>query len=185
LFRVLVKEREQLSSGNVGGLESKIGPQVVEKALVEVYAQELANLFPRLIKRAGAMALLPTSVAPSERVQFYLREASKCFVYGRFVASLILCRVALEEGIRDLLKRLGLQADFAGFSALKGEGDLARMIRFGENRPIHGVLWGTATMVRQKANPAAHGTAPTAEDCRICFENTRSLLKQLYSVRAQ
>jgi len=52
--------------------------------------------------------------APVE-VQTYLREASKCFIYGQFIACLIVCRSAIDFALRECLSRGGRKRDLERF----------------------------------------------------------------------
>ncbi len=180
--KVFVGERERLSSEMMEAVESGALPEATEAALVATYAQEVAELFPQLIERATTLAILPATSKPPKQVQHYLAEATKCFIYGRFISSLVMCRGALEEGIRDLLDRLVLQEEFQRFPSKPREGELSRMIRFCDTRPIAGVSWGDADQVRRQANDAAHGSPPDPAKCRSLFEDTRSVLLQIYSL---
>ena len=57
--------------------------------------------------RAGIAALKPVLAGqvPSAEVSLYLREATRCYLYGFFQGSTALCRAALEAGINELLQR--------------------------------------------------------------------------------
>lgn len=180
--KIFVGERERLSSEIMEAIESGAIPEATEAALVGTYAREVAELFPKLIERAAALSILAATSKPPKQVQHYLEEATKCFVYGRFISSLVMCRGALEEGIRDLIDRLGLQDEFDRFPRKQSEGELSRMIRYCDVRPISGVSWGDADQVRRQANNAAHGNPPQSQKCRSLFEDTRSVLLQIYSL---
>ena len=44
-------------------------------------------------------------VIPAKEVTVYLREGTRCFIYGFFQASIALCRAALEAGLNDHFQR--------------------------------------------------------------------------------
>lgn len=182
IHKVIVGERERLSSEDMDRIQSAALPEALKVGLVATYAREVADLFPLLIERAASLAVLPATTKPPAQVQSYLTEATKCFVYGRFISSLIVCRGALEEGIRDLIDRLGLAEEFDHFPRKPGEGELSRMMRFCDTKPVLGVSWGDADRIRREANNAAHGTPPEPNKCRTLFEDTRSVLLQIYSL---
>ena len=46
-----------------------------------------------------------TEGVPGQEVKIYLREASRCFIYGFFQASIALSRAALEAGLNDHLRK--------------------------------------------------------------------------------
>src|SRR2546422_611475 len=180
--KVFVGERERLSSEAMGRIESGTLPEAVEVMLVATYAREVADLFPQLIERAALLSVLPVTSEPPQQVQYYLQEASKCFIYARFISSLVMCRVALEEGIRDLIDKLGLDGEFRSYPVKSSEGELSRMIRFCKWRPILGVSWDDADQIRREANNAVHGNPPEPNNCRLFFETTRSVLLQIYNL---
>jgi hypothetical protein len=180
--KAFIGERERLSSERVKKIESMVLPEAHEAALVSIYAREVAELFPQLIERAGKLSVLAATAKPPQLVQYYVVEATKCFIYGRFISSLVMCRGALEESGRELIDRLGLANEYDRFPRRSKEGELSRMIRFCDEKPILGVSWGTAHEIRRKANDAAHGNPPNTETCRRVFEDTRSVLLQIYSL---
>ncbi|GEM_PF-6524358 len=179
--RILIGEREGISSEIVDRVLRNAIPEAIEVALVQVYAREMANLFPQLVERAAKLAVLAATSKPPREVQCYLAEATKCYLYGRFISCLIVCRGALEEAVSDLLERRGLRQEFNHVSNFGG-GELARMIRFAKGKPIPGISWDEADNIRKSANKAAHGQAPSEEQCRSLFEDTRSVLLQIYTL---
>jgi hypothetical protein len=67
------------------------------------YAQELVKMLRRL--RDVTYDLSPPGVlgrAPEE-VLFYLRQATRCFMYGLFEASVAICRACLDEALKKSL----------------------------------------------------------------------------------
>lgn len=59
------------------------------------YAQEFAQLFPNVVQRAGSLEEL-------EAVDPQLNEASRCFLYGFFKATVLLSAGALEGCLRKI-----------------------------------------------------------------------------------
>lgn len=91
--RIFVKEREGLTSGfgsqTLAYIESHALPEATAVAIVSHYAEELSRLFPKIIRRAEQLNVLPTEERAPIEVQTYLKEASKCYMYGQFIACLI------------------------------------------------------------------------------------------------
>jgi hypothetical protein len=181
--KVIVSAREGLSPENLAKIEAGALPEAVEAANLGYYAAEIANLFPRLVKRASQVPLALSRLHVPPGVQQYVIEASKCFIYGRFLACLVVCRTALEVGYKDLILRRGKQMEFARFASSEGEGELARMIRFVKatlaDFPSERCV--DADEVRVSANRVAHGSPVSPEDCRGLFQRTRGVLEALYS----
>jgi len=61
---------------------------------VQVMRTRFLNLCPVLV-----------GVIPSREVAVYLREATRCYIYGFFQATIALCRAALEAGLNEHLER--------------------------------------------------------------------------------
>ncbi len=145
------------------------------------YATQIAKLFPKMVRRAETLRALPASAAVPAQVQQYLREASKCYVLGRFVACLLVCRSAIEFGLRDFLVRGGKGPELESLHAERGD-TLFAMIRLA--RTLRWTLQPTlddADEVRRIAKDAVHQTAPDPEICKELFIKMRGVLKELYS----
>ena len=84
--RLVVKGREGISGRQsfVRGDRTEGNSEAVSVAVVTHYAVEISNLFPRLIRRAEQLRILPAEVRVPAIVERYLEEASKCYLYGCF-----------------------------------------------------------------------------------------------------
>jgi hypothetical protein len=160
-----------VSSQQMAEVENALIPEFQQNMTVINYADEIAALFPRVVKRAGALRILNADEEAPLPVQKYLAEASQCYIYGRHLACLIVCRSAIEFSLRERLGRDDLE--------------LEELITLGK-RQLHWTLGSTlddATCVRKAANRAVHERPPEDEVCREMFERTRGVLRELYSVR--
>jgi len=143
------------------------------------YAKEIRNLFPKIVRRAGSLRLLPAAKEVPEYVCRCLIEASRCYIYGRFLASLFLCRSALEESVKDVLRKKGYEKDMA---AMKDEG-LKGILRLARDKGLMDeALHNQADDIRALANQAIHGNKlPTDDECKNAFDLTRGILQHLYA----
>ena len=178
---LLIKEREGFSSPVMRAVEATLdteSPVVLPLFTARNYAKEMRNLFPKMIRRAGSLRLLRTAKEVPQYVRRYMIEASRCYVYGHFLASLFLCRSAMEEAVEDRLGKKGYAKEMAAIKEehLKGILRLAR-----DKNIIDETTHNQADYVRVLANQAIHGNSlPMDDGCKNAFDVTRGILQFLY-----
>jgi hypothetical protein len=69
------------------------------------YSREVVGSLGGIVRRFMRLAPVLIGIAPSEEVRLYLREATRCYIYGFFEASIVLSRAALEAALNHYLKR--------------------------------------------------------------------------------
>jgi hypothetical protein len=74
-------------------------------AVDEHYSREAVGNIRKSVSRFLKLSPVLVGTVPSSEVNVYLREATRCYIYGFFQASIALCRAALEAGLNELLKR--------------------------------------------------------------------------------
>jgi len=179
---LIIKEREGLSSPFGRDVETRLEtelPVALPLFTARKYAKEVRNLFPKIVRRAGSLRLLPAAKEVPDYVCRCLIEASRCYVYGHFLASLFLCRSALGESVEDVLRNKGYEKDIA---AMKDEGlkGILRLAR--DNGLMDEALYNQADDIRALANQAIHGNKlPTDDECKNAFYLTRGILQHLYA----
>ena len=152
------------------------------------YALELVDMLKRL--RETTFDFSPPGIlgrAPDE-VIFYLRQATRCFLYGLFEASVALARACVEEALKARLESCG-----AGIAALmketkktaKGEsrGELERLISVAATIEIlDGPSKFAAHRIRQHGNKVLHGR-PLLEEAsaRQNLDDLRVVLDRLFA----
>jgi hypothetical protein len=183
--RLVVKGREGISGSNdsLAAIEQKAIPEAVSVAVVTHYAVELSNLFPRLIRRAEQLRILPAEVRVPAIVERYLEEASKCYLYGCFIGCVVVCRSAIEFSLRERLTKWGQES---ALNALRQDRNdsLWNMIQLARS-VLPYTLRATLTdadKVRVAAKDAVHMSEPQIEVCKETFIRTRGVLAELYSV---
>jgi hypothetical protein len=150
--------------------------------VTDFYAAWLGKRYPAMIDRAEKLNAIPAREKVSEAVQRYLIEASKCYIFGQYIACLLVCRSALIFSLEDYLIREGKQPDL---DALRANQDyavgplirLARSLNKWRMKPTFDDAWE----VGKQANAAVHVGAPGPELCRDLFIKTRGVLKELYA----
>jgi len=181
--RLMTKGRERISTASHAAIESKALPEALSVATVAHYSQEVANLFPRLIHRAETLRVLAAQNMAPPSVQNYLEEASKCYLYGRFIACLIVCRSAIEFALRERLTAFGKESELVKMKYAR-EDSLKNIILV--CRPIFPRTFkptlDDADQVRREASNAVHNMEPSAETCKQMFIKTRGILSELYDL---
>jgi hypothetical protein len=69
------------------------------------YSREAVRNIRGIVDRFMQLAHVPAGVVPSHEVSAYLREATRCYLYGFSQASIALSRAAMEAGLNEYLKR--------------------------------------------------------------------------------
>ena len=181
--KIFVRGREGLGSESLATLESKALPEAISVSLVSQYADEIARVFPKLIRRAEQLRVLATEETAPAEVEVYLQEASKCYIYGRFIACLIVCRSAIEFALRERFVKLGKNAQLAALQQNRQDSlanviSLARSVLPSRSQQT----LDDADEVRRKAKDAVHKGPPLPEVCKEMFIKTRGILREFYSL---
>ena len=116
---LLITDHETLSSNAGSQIEDAIQihrPHALPMFTERKYARELVSLFPNVVSRAQALQLLPAAEKAHRNVLAFLKEASRCFIYGQSLASIFLCRSAIEAAFEDRLIKDGHGKEVAEIS---------------------------------------------------------------------
>lgn len=176
---LIVEQREGFSSLGAREMESAIDSssgEFLSLYVVRKYAQELKEAFPRMVERAQFLRLVPASKNVPNHVRRHLEEASRCYVYGNFLASLLLCRAAIEAATKDRLRARGFARDLIDLATLEAVLRLA----FDKN-VMDEATWQASEHVRKRANKGLHSAGlPDEHDCMHAYNLTRGILQHLY-----
>jgi hypothetical protein len=183
LQHVVAKGREGVSVDWLARLESDANPEAVSVGVVAHYANEIAHLFPKIIRRAERLRIIPIHEKAPPDVQRYIEEASKCYIYGRFVACLIVCRSAVEFALRERLLSKGQEPALRAMRNQKNDSlwgliQLARSVFSKELKPT----LDDSDEIRRAARDAVHVAEPPQDVCKEMFIKTRGVLGELYSL---
>jgi len=117
--------RERLQQGDPEACEALIKKWDHDHDRVtDYYAILIGSRFSRMVDRAEKLNAIPARVRVPDAVQVYLTEASRCYVFGQFVACLVVCRAAIEFTLGDCLIRNGKREELESLE-IKGEDGLA------------------------------------------------------------
>ena len=161
-------------------MESAVGwslPNVFSLYVVRKYAAEFKELFPQMIERAGCLQLIPAAKNVPDHIRRYLEEASRCFIYGHSLGSLLVCRSAIEAAAKDRLREKGYARELRE----KGDSLMSILDLALEKGLMDKTMCTLAHDVRRMAGKAAHPeTIPDEGHCKWAFDATRGILQQLY-----
>jgi hypothetical protein len=111
-----------------------------------------------------------TGLAPASVVS-YLRESTRCWLYGFHGASVALSRACLEDALKARLP--------AGDRATS---ELKTLIEAANRRQLlDDCMAEVAHTVRKAANKFLHGQNITEKDSRETLDATRSIVEQVFS----
>lgn len=131
------------------------------------YAFELVKTLARLNKKTFSLDAPPIrGIAPASVVS-YLREGTRCWLFGFHGASVALSRACLEEALKARLS----EAD-----TLEALIEAAR-----RDRILDDCMAQVAHTVRKNANNFLHGQDITERESRETLDATRSLVEQILS----
>lgn len=68
------------------------------------YSRDAVERVPRIVTRLLQLSPVLVRTNPNKEVNAYLREATRCFLYGFHAASVALSRAALEHALNDRIK---------------------------------------------------------------------------------
>ena len=177
---LVVEGREGFSSPVVQEMESAVDTSprdFLALYVVRKYAKELKENFPHVVERAQLLRVVPASKNVPNHVREYLEETSRCFIYGHFLASLLVCRSAIEAAVKDRLRDKGYARELR-----EKEDSLMSILDLAlEKGLMDKTVCGVAQDIRKMAGKAAHPeTVPDEGCCKWAFDATRGVLQHLY-----
>jgi len=154
----------------------------VSDEIADHYAMRLARRFPKMVGRLEMLKALPAGQHVPLEVQEYLGEATNCFIHGQYIACLLVCRSAIEFGLRHQLEKAGFQKEVALLGKMQ-RGGLGGLIELGKEKLpwVLGKTLGTAGVVKEEADAAVHRRVPSEEKCKEMFAVTRGVLRELFA----
>lgn len=77
----------------------------LEYSLDSYYVRKTLREAPKLVQRTLELETMATQDIPLTDATFYLREATRCYIFGFWAASVALCRAALEKGLKEAVAK--------------------------------------------------------------------------------
>jgi hypothetical protein len=148
-----------------------VAPDVVEGWLDEYFTREVIRKIPKMVERAMRLSNLGVEKSPPEQLNAYLQEATKCFVLGLPQAAIALCRAALEQGLRESVRRAGVSP----------VGELSELIEIAvRSKVLRGASLQLANDVRLAGNRALHYGSLTDKNASDVLLKVRLVLMDLF-----
>ncbi len=127
---------------------------------------------PKVVDRAMKLSELVGQREPSALVAGSLREATRCYIFGFWAATVALSRAAIEQALRERI--------YEKYAA--SPATLGRLIDFCEqNGVLDGARYGMANKVKAGGDKALHGGVVSAEDARDVIDAARGVLEHLHA----
>ena len=134
------------------------------------YAFELIRVLGRLNKKTFNLEAPPISGVAPDSVVSYLRESTRCWLYGFHGASVALSRACLEDALKVRLPRASHQQELVHLiSAAKHYGVL------------DDCMVELAHSLRKAGNKFLHGKTITEQDSRESLDALRGIVEHLFA----
>jgi len=138
----------------------------------EFYSREMVSNLPGMVERFSRLKPVLVGRLPDKQVTIYLREATRCFIYGFFQGSIALSRAALESGLnRHMERKLGSVRPME----LKVNIEKSHLFKL-----ISGGAAQLAEKVRKSANQVLHSKPATEALAFDVLVAVRGVLGELY-----
>ena len=131
--------------------------------------ESLLPRIPKFVIRTLKLSELAGS-SPSPRVAIYLREATTCYVFGLFQASVALSRAAMEQALKERITNV-VDVSHTKLGSLVVVG-----LRMNVLDQVHG---GMATSVQRRGNDLLHGQNVQPEEALDTLIEARAVLEYL------
>jgi len=175
IARVMAEARESGIEPQYDDLSKRVSREIGEWGERNTefhYAFELTKVLGRLNKKTFKLVAPPIAGIAPDGVRSYLKESTRCWMYGFHGASIALSRACLEE----VLKR----ALYPGHSNRAPE--LDELIQEADQKgKLDGCLIDTAHFIRKTGNRFLHGEPISETDSRDALDGIRSIAEQLFS----
>jgi hypothetical protein len=177
LIRVLLESKESLSGvgwselgPRLAALISDLGSDLREQCDWELTGSLLAQI-PRFVDRTLELSELIGHRQPTVRTAVYLREATRCYIFGFWQASISLSRAAVENALRERV--------FEQFGSAPHK--FGKLIEFAQNSGIlDGARSELANEVKVNGDKVLHGGETLVKDARNALEAARGVLEYLH-----
>jgi hypothetical protein len=141
----------------------------------DLYTRDFLSKAGNIVDRTMRISALAPKALPDWGVELYLREASRCFIYGFWNSSVALSRAALELGLKQ-----GLKSRLAGI--IPSEDDLKLLLEYAQQfRVIDDAGFEMGDQVRKTGNKVLHGSHAGEELAWDTLWAVRGVLKVIYA----
>ena len=172
------EESTSIAFANFDSVMEESRPGSFQKWAAKKCTRDLMLLFPEMVSRLTSLRMLPISTKLPSDLSRYLRESARCYFFGQLLASLVLCRSAIETAVKDRLRELGYGTEVDEIKEHK-IWNMVEMTR--EKGLLDDKLCRRGQRIRKNANDAVHGKIiPKDKECLQAFQQTREIVQHLY-----
>jgi hypothetical protein len=152
----------------------KTDRDILEDFLDDCLSRLLVSEIPRMVSRALELEPMSIEQSPGADENAYLREATRCYLYGLFNASVALSRSALEQTFASKIPKL--------LQGASGEDTLLTRINTARSSILKHKpeICDRAHGVRKKANDIVHGKTCKGPEALRVLKDTRDIIVSLY-----
>lgn len=175
LVDYFISSRETLASSKFPEIEQLLqaAPEAMEHFLDVRFTRDLVQEAPRFVERLMKLSRLAATTPASNVTNAYMREAVRTYAAGLPLASVALCRAALEQSLKE---GMGYQSTrtFVTMNDLLDEAESANVIRDTAIR----------LMAREVANLADDVLHETPTSLSVAYETLvklRGVLQHIYA----
>jgi hypothetical protein len=130
-----------------------------------------------LVDRTMRVTAMEPGAKPERIVNLYLREATRCYIFGFWFSSVALSRAAVEQALKDRLRE---ESSKAG-NDIPNDKTLSRLSLDAKDMGlIDSAHLNLVDKVRKGGNRALHGAPPEENDAADVLAAARGVLNQLY-----
>jgi hypothetical protein len=149
-----------------------------ESQLDECFSRLLVPEIPRMVRRALQLEPMLIEEGPRADENPYVREATRCFLFGLFNASVALSRSALEQAFHKKLPLL--------LQDRSKEDSLQMLIKTARTSVLKRAteVCDLADQVRKKANVIVHGSTCREAEALQVLRDTRKIISYLCGKRS-
>jgi predicted RNA-binding Zn-ribbon protein involved in translation (DUF1610 family) len=147
----------------------------IARILNDFYTRDFLKRAGKIVERTMLLNAMESKANPDRGVTLYLREATRCYVFGFWDSSVALSRAAVERALKDRLKeQLGKN--------MPNDDEMKRLLDYAyKMRLIDGAHLTMANAVRVAGNNVLHGSHAHENDAGESLAAARGVLNHLYS----
>ena len=148
----------------------------LEYSLDEYYVRKALRDIPKLVQRTLQLESMATQDVPMSDAIFYLREATRCYIFGFWAASVALGRAALEQSLKEAVAKVTKRPVF--------ESKLSRLVESaGRLRLADLAVLNQAEQVRLAGNRTVHNKASDQSEAWGTLVAVRGVMSALYKAQ--
>jgi predicted RNA-binding Zn-ribbon protein involved in translation (DUF1610 family) len=148
----------------------------IARILNDFYTRDFLKRVGKLVERTMRLNAMESRTNPARSVNLYLREATRCCVFGFWDSSVALSRAAVELALKDRLKeKLG--------KLVPSNDEMKMLLEYAQQwRLIDGAHFALGDEVRRAGNDVLHHGSHANEDVAWhSLAAARGVLNHLYS----